>query len=178
MSMRLLSTAVKVFAIFLALSAADRCMAEAELPPVIPYPHAMQVVSRQQVVLGEGGLILAKTALLEKGCLYEEASDLIERTLAERKLTKGSRPPAVNIVLASLAAVAKAGGPQNVPAWTPQELAALCRSDQAYVIRVQPGDHAKVWVVGASPLGTYYGADNARAIDDFGGAGQGRAARR
>ena len=109
-------------------------------------------------MLGEDGRSLTKTTLLEKGGLCEEAAELIERTLAERKLTEGSRPPAVTILLATQAALARAGGPQNAPAWTPQELAALARSDQAYVIRVQPGDRAKVWIVGGGPLGVYYGA--------------------
>ena len=44
--MRLFSTAVGVSTILLALSAAGRCLAEAELPLVIPYPHVMQRASR------------------------------------------------------------------------------------------------------------------------------------
>ena len=44
------------------------------------------------------------------------------------------------------------------PPLAPQESAALAKSEQAYVIRSQPGQETTISIIGASPLGAYYGA--------------------
>ena len=156
--MRFPKAAIRAVTILWAWAAAGWCQAPSELPPVIPHPQVIHRAGQQQLVLGEGGWVLSKTVALEKGDLFDEAANLIERTLQARGLTKGSRPPATTILLTTRAGIAAGAAPGDVPALTPQESAALARSDQAYVIRMQPEGHAKVWVIGASPLGAYYGA--------------------
>ena len=129
------------------------------LPLVIPHPQDIQKVDNEQIVLGEAGSVLSETAGLEKGDLFDEAAWLIEAALRQRGLAAGSRPAATTIVLATKAAMTAGGSsPQDLTGLTPKESAALARSDQAYVIRIQPAARAKVWIVGASPLGVYYGA--------------------
>lgn len=131
----------------------------AGLPLVIPHPQRIERASDQTVVLGADGRILAETIALEKGGFFEEAAELIDSALHERGLIQRSQPAATTIVLATQAALAPGNSPpQGLPTLTPQDSAALAQSDQAYVIRMRPGNPATVWIVGASPLGTYYGA--------------------
>jgi hypothetical protein len=143
-----------------------------QLPLVIPHPQAMRSLGPQRMVLGDDGRVLAETTSLEKGPLFEETAGVLERALQSHHLRKGSQPPVTTIVLTTRAALAGAAGPSPMPAWTPQESAALARSDQAYVIRMEPQGRAKVWIVGASPLGVYYGA--ATLVQLMAAAGPGR----
>jgi len=85
---------------------------------------------------------------------FDAAASLIQAALKKHGLTERSERAATRIVLQANAAVTQ----EPFPALTPQQSAALAKSDQAYSIRVEPGRPAKVWVIGASPLGTYYGA--------------------
>jgi len=148
------------------LASASVCAAEQgahgsklALPLVIPQPQAMHHLSPQTVVLGEGGVALCETVFLSEDELLREAGSLIDAALKERELRKRSVRPRASIVLAAKSAAGTQPiAAQELPALTAQESAALARSEQAYVIRMSPGEHAKVWIIGASPLGTYYGA--------------------
>ena len=149
-----LNAAVRAATILWAWAAAGWCQAPPELPRVIPHPQMIQKTGQRQFVLGEDGWVLSKTVERGKGGLLDEAANLIERTLHERGLTKGSRPPATTILLTTQADLAAGAA----PALTPQESAALARSDQAYVIRMLPEGRPTVWIIGSSPLGAFYGA--------------------
>ena len=155
--MRCADAAIRTFTILLAAAAADCCRAAEELPLVIPHPQVIQRVGQQQLVLGQDGWLVSQTVSLEKGGLLDEAASLMERTLRERSVTKGPQPTATAILLLTKAGMGAPAAPRDVPALTPQESAVLARSDQAYVIRMEPGGPARVWVIGASPLGAYYG---------------------
>ena len=126
------------------------------LPLVIPHPQLIRKVGGQRLILGEDGLIRTKTLLLQKGDFFDEAATLIDQALKARKLTEGSQLPATTIVLMTPSSVTTPL--PEAPVLTAPEAAVLARSGQAYVIRVQPGAQAKVWVIGASPIGAYYGA--------------------
>jgi hypothetical protein len=137
---------------------ADEVQPASDLPLVIPQPQAMRSVGPRPLLLGQDGWTLAATTSLEKGALMEEAAEVVEKALQSWKLRKGSQPPVTSIVLATKAALASGAAAGDMPAWTPRELATLALSEQAYVIRMRPEGHAKVWIVGASPVGAYYGA--------------------
>jgi hypothetical protein len=124
----------------------------AELPLVIPHPHAICKVGNERVILGESGQIRVKVVASGEGYSFYEATKLLETDLRERGLKPDSRRPTTTVVLATRSSR------QELPSLTPAETAALARNDQAYVIRMETGRHARVWIIGASPRGVYYGA--------------------
>jgi hypothetical protein len=126
------------------------------LPLVIPHPQVMRRVGEHRIVLGKDGWIQTQVLLLQKGDLFDEAARLIEKALQSNRLKEGTLAPTTAILLTTLSSLATRSG--EVPVLTPQESATLARSGQAYVIRMQPGTQTKVWIIGASPVGTYYGA--------------------
>jgi hypothetical protein len=136
-----------------------------ELPMVIPYPQQMRRIGNDRIVLGEGGAAVAKIVAVDRAGLCGEAAKLIESTLREGGLRSGTRPEATTILLVVAPATVPSGtnapgivAPQGLNEWTPEDTAVLARSEQAYVIHMSSGPPAKVWIVGASPLGVYYGA--------------------
>jgi hypothetical protein len=128
----------------------------ADLPLVIPQPQAMQRVSKQHLLLSEAGIMRSQAVATESGALFDEAAVLIKHAL--RAKAAGSGQPATTIVLSTLAALESGAAVRNPPTLAERERSALARSDQAYVIRMPPGGRPTVWIIGASPLGVYYGA--------------------
>jgi hypothetical protein len=124
------------------------------LPLVIPHPQVIRQTGGGRLVLGEEGRNRTRVVLAEKGDLFDEAAGLIQKVLPAQGPIDRSRPPLTTILLATRSSLAALGAPQL----TPPESAALARSSQAYVIRALPGAPAKVWIIGASPVGAYYGA--------------------
>ncbi len=131
-----------------------------ELPVVIPHPQAMARAGKENIVLGENGRIVTQIVPAEREGFFGEAADLIKLSLKQRGFAEKSDSAATKVfITANSMTTEKTSTPQpEVLALTPAEKAALGKSDQAYVIRMKPGEESVIWIVGASPLGAYYGA--------------------
>ena len=124
-----------------------------ELPLVIPHPQSIRMLDGRPIALGQDGRSVTETVSASRGGFFEEAEHLIHGALKNAGLADRSHEATTRIVIQTLGEVT-----QISPPLAPQESAALAKSDQAYVIRSQPGRKATVWIIGASPLGAYYGA--------------------
>lgn len=144
-----------VVIMFFALTGNASASRDNELPVVIPQPQHMRAVGADRIILGDNGQLLAETIAVEQGDFFDEVAGLLGDEYGRRGYSAGSSKPATTIVLLTRAAIELARASLTL---TADETAALGRSDQAYIIRMQPGARAKVWIVGASPLGVYYGA--------------------
>jgi hypothetical protein len=145
---------------------------EGTLPLVIPHPQKIQTISREHLVLGENGTNRTETVLRTKGDFFDEASKLIDDTLRRNGLAKRSQPPATSIVILTRPAMVSGPRQQDLPTLTEQQSAVLARSDQAYLILMRPRAPSRVWIVGASPLGAWYGATTLVQLMTAPGAGR------
>jgi hypothetical protein len=142
------------------LSAADAPLAHTtDLPLVIPHPQAMRVLDGAPILLGRDGQSVTEVVAAGQDGFFEESEQLIAAALERGKLSPRADDAVTRIVLEtmSLRATTVSGLPQPL-VLTPAESSALARSDQAYVIRSRGTPQSMVWIIGASPLGTYYGA--------------------
>jgi hypothetical protein len=151
------------------------------LPLVIPHPQSIRRAGGAPIPLVQNGRCAVEIIASQRGDLFEEAKSLVDQALRTHATVARSGPAATRIILGTLISSEIAAAapserahslspqatamPTPRPPLTPQESAALARSEQAYVIRSQPGPHpgpqpgqATVWILGASPLGAYYGA--------------------
>ena len=131
-----------------------------DLPLVIPHPQAITKVGQQSLVLGEHGRSVTEVVPAQGGGFFDEARDLIDGSLKKRGFAarSGSASAKVVVTTAGIMAAKTSAPAADARPLTPAEKAALDKSDQAYVIRMQPGEKPVIWIVGASPLGAFYGA--------------------
>jgi hypothetical protein len=131
----------------------------ADLPLVIPHPQTMRMLDGEPLLLGRDGRSVTEVVAAGDGGLFEESEQLIAAALERCGLSSRTDGAVTRIVLEtmSLQATLVPGLPRPFPL-TSDETNTLARSEQAYVIRSQAASPSTVWIIGASPVGTYYGA--------------------
>ena len=151
----------KLLIILFTLSVLSGCKeAMQQLPLVIPHPQMMQRADNENIVLGDHGRVVVQIELTGRDGFLIEAGNLIESTLSNMGFSEKSDSPQTTIVITNKSEITERmpGVSQEALVLTPAEDSVLARSDQAYVIRMRPAEPSMIWIIGASPLGAYYGA--------------------
>ncbi|MCL5096028.1 MAG: glycoside hydrolase family 20 zincin-like fold domain-containing protein [Candidatus Omnitrophica bacterium] len=123
--------------------------APVRIPLVIPYPQQIERTGAESILLGRNGGRCVNIETDWSTGLLAEAGQLITRTLSDKGCTNEASATATRIVISTN---------RNLISLTPDDKATLSKSGQAYVIRMRPGQPSILFILGASPLGAYYGA--------------------
>ncbi|MCL5098688.1 MAG: glycoside hydrolase family 20 zincin-like fold domain-containing protein [Candidatus Omnitrophica bacterium] len=128
------------------------------LPIVIPYPQCLERTDGDPLMLGERGQIAVELPRHGTDGFLGESIKLIESRLAQGGLSNQADRVATRIELVIGTPEGQGVSRQNGPRTSAAEAAVLQRGSQAYVIRMTPGNPARIEIIGSAGLGVYYGA--------------------
>ena len=119
------------------------------IPLVIPCPQNVGKISDAAITLGVKGKSLIKFNLQEDAGFFKNAKDLITRTMKTNGFKDKPSSAVTQIIIST---------DRNILPLTEKDQSALNKSHQAYIISVKTGSDPVIYIIGASPLGAFYGA--------------------
>jgi len=132
-------------------------LTHSDIPLVIPHPQHVQVGVGAIVHVAASGGVGPRIEMPEPSGFFIEARDLVLAVLREHAIQ-----PADTSGVAICFTTDREGTGLDL-----EEREALDRSKQAYVLRVEAGPQPSILIVGASPVGVYYGATTLVQLFEF-----------